>query len=115
MRRRGIVLAVAAWLGGAAAQAAPPGYPTEALADYVFACMATNGQTPDALRRCACSIDHIAERLSYDEYVEAETVLRLQQAPGGDPRVGMYRTSPWAVAMVDKLRAAQVEAEAKCF
>ena len=53
MRRRGIVLAVAAWLGGAAAQAAPPGYPTEALADYVFACMATNGQTPDALRRCA--------------------------------------------------------------
>lgn len=115
MRRGGIALAVVGWLGCAAAEAAPAGYPTEALADYVFGCMATNGQTPDALRRCACSIDHIAERLTYEEYVEAETVLRLRQTPGGDSRVGMFRTSPWAVAMVDKLRAAQVEAEAKCF
>lgn len=115
MRRRWIMLAVALGLGQGVAQAAPAGYPTEALADYVFGCMASNGQTPDALRRCSCSIDHIAEQLSYDDYVAAETVLRLQQAPGGDPRVGMYRTSPWAVAMVDRLRAAQVAAEAKCF
>jgi hypothetical protein len=97
-----------------APHAAPADYPTETLADYVFACMATNGQTQDALRRCSCSIDAIAERVSYDDYVQAETVLRLQQVPGGG-RTGMFRTSPWAQAMVDKLRQAQVEAELRCF
>jgi hypothetical protein len=94
--------------------AAPADYPTEALADYVFACMATNGQTQEALRRCSCSIDAIAERVSYEDYVQAETVLRLQQVPGGD-RTVMYRTAPWAQAMIDKLREAQIEAELRCF
>lgn len=95
-------------------RAAPADYPTEALADYVFACMATNGQTQEALRRCSCSIDAIAETLSYEDYVQAETVLRLQQVPGGD-RTVMYRTAPWAQAMIDRLREAQVEAELRCF
>ena len=94
--------------------AAPVDYPTEALTDYVFACMATNGQTQEALRRCSCSIDAIAERVSYEDYVQAETVLRLQQVPGGD-RTVMYRTAPWAQAMIDKLREAQIEAELRCF
>ena len=66
-------------------------------------------------RRCACSIDKIAEHLSYDEYVQAETVLRMQQVPSGDGRISMFRSSPWAQTMVDRLRTAQVEAEAKCF
>jgi hypothetical protein len=97
------------------ADAAPADYPTEALADYVFACMATNGQTQEALRRCSCSIDYVAGHLTYDEYVQAETVLRLRQVPGGDDRVIMFRTSPWARDMVDRLRKVQVEAENKCF
>ena len=109
----GACVIVGLWTG--AATAAPVGYPTEALADYVFACMATNGETQEALRRCACSIDHIAEKLTYDEYTQAETVLRMQQAPSGDPRMGMFRNAPWAAAMVDRLRTAQVEAEGKCF
>jgi hypothetical protein len=102
-------------LGSVTAVAAPASYPTEALADYVFGCMASNGQTEDALRRCSCSIDHIAGKLSYDEYVQAETVLRMQQVPGGDDRITMFRTSPWAQQMVDRLREAQVEAEVRCF
>ena len=97
-----------------APRAAPADYPTEALADYVFGCMATNGQSQEALRRCSCSIDAIAERLSYEDYVQAETVLRLQQVPGGG-RTVMFRTTPWAQAMIDKLRQAQVEAELRCF
>jgi hypothetical protein len=97
------------------AHAAPANYPTAALADYVFACMATNGQTPEALRRCSCSIDHIASKLNFDEYTQAETVLRIQQVPGGDDRIGMFRAAPWATGMVDKLRDAQIEAESKCF
>ena len=95
-------------------RAAPEDYPTEALADYVFGCMASNGQTQDALRRCSCSIDRIAEKLSYDEYVQAETVLSMRQARSGE-RFVMFRTSPWAQGMVDKLRQAQVDAELSCF
>jgi hypothetical protein len=95
-------------------RAAPADYPTEALADYVFACMATNGQSQDALRRCACSIDTIAANVSYDDYVKAETVLRMQQVPGGG-RAVMFRTAPWAQAMLDRLREAQIEAELRCF
>ena len=96
------------------AHAAPADYPTETLADYVFACMATNGQSQEALRRCSCSIDAIAEKLPYEEYLKAETVLSLQQAQGGE-RTVMFRAAPWAQAMVDKLRQAQVEAELRCF
>lgn len=97
-----------------APHAAPADYPTETLADYVFACMATNGGSQEALRRCSCSIDAIAERVPYEEYLQAETVLSLQQAQGGE-RMVMFRTAPWAQAMVDKLRQAQVEAELRCF
>jgi hypothetical protein len=97
-----------------APHAAPADYPTETLADYVFGCMATNGQSQDALRRCSCSIDAIAEKVPYEEYLQAETVLSLQQVQGGE-RTVMFRTAPWAQAMVDKLRQAQVEAELRCF
>ncbi len=38
-------------------------YPTQARAEYVFACMASNGQTQQALRQCSCSIDVIASVL----------------------------------------------------
>jgi hypothetical protein len=110
-----LAAAAAAVAAPAPAPAAPATYPTEVLADFVFGCMATNGQTPEALRRCSCSIDHIAGQLTFDEYTQAETVLRMQQVQGGDGRIGMFRTSPWAVAMVDKLRQAQAEAEARCF
>lgn len=97
------------------AYAAPADYPTEDIADYVFGCMASNGQSRNALRRCACSIDYVAERLTYEEYSQAETVIRMQQVPSGDDRMVMFRTSPWAKEMVDKLRRAQIEAEFKCF
>jgi hypothetical protein len=115
--RRGLMpaLGVAALAAIATdAHAAPADYPTETLADYVFACMATNGQSQEALRRCSCSIDAIAEKVPYEDYLKAETVLSLQQAQGGE-RTVMFRAAPWAQAMVDKLRQAQVEAELRCF
>ena len=114
---RSLMLALAAAALAAIAvdaHAAPADYPTETLADYVFACMATNGQSQEALRRCSCSIDAIAEKLLYEEYLQAETVLSLQQAQGGE-RTVMFRSTPWAQAIVDKLRQAQVEAELRCF
>lgn len=112
---RALILAGAMLAAAAAARAAPAGYPTEVLADYVFGCMATNGETPEALRRCSCSIDHIASKVSFDDYAQAETVMRMQQVPSGDDRMTMFRSAPWAQGMVDKLKRAQVEAETTCF
>src|SRR5215210_7396184 len=66
-------------------------YPTAARADYVFACMKTNGETRQALDQCSCSIDIIASILPYDRYVGAETVLSLSQVPG---RFGAMFRSP---------------------
>ncbi len=111
------VAAVAAALAGpAAAQNAPSGfndYPTEARADYVFACMAVNGEDRETLRRCSCSIDVVASILPYDNYVTAETVLSMQQM--GGERVGMMRTAPMAKEAVRNLRRAQAEGDIRCF
>ena len=88
-------------------------YPTEARADYVFACMKTNGDTQVALRQCSCSIDVIASILPYDRYVAAQTVLSLSQVEG---RFGaMFRSPEPVKAAVNDLRRAQAEAEVRCF
>ena len=88
-------------------------YPTAARADYVFGCMQVNGQTRDALERCACSIDVIASLLPYDQYEEAETVMRVRQR--GGKNASMFLTMPMLRAKVDELKRAQFEAELRCF
>ncbi len=88
-------------------------YPTEARADYVFGCMAANGQDRITLRKCACSIDVIASILPYEKYVEAETILSLQQGSGD--QLSMFKTMTVATEAVATLRRAQAEAEITCF
>jgi hypothetical protein len=88
-------------------------YPTAARADYVFACMKTNGDTRRALEQCSCSIDVIASILPYDRYVAAETVLSLAQVPG---RFGnMFQSPEQTRAATNDLRRAQAEATVRCF
>jgi hypothetical protein len=88
-------------------------YPTATRADYVFACMKTNGDTRQALEQCSCSIDVIASILPYDRYVAAETVLSLSQVPG---RFGnMFQSPEQAKAAINDLRRAQAEAGVRCF
>jgi hypothetical protein len=88
-------------------------YPTQARAEYVFACMASNGQTQQALRQCSCSIDVIASVLPYDNYEQAETVLRMRRGGGG--YLGeMFRTGT-ANNIVRDLEEAQAEGEIRCF
>ena len=114
---RALALAFCLLAGAAAAQTPLPAgvndYPTQARADYVFGCMAVNGQTQDALARCSCSIDQIAGILPYDAYVEAETVLRMRLAAG--ERGAMFRGTPVVREIAATLRRAQAEAEILCF
>lgn len=114
MRTFVLSLALSSGLAVGAA-AAPADYPTEALADYVLGCMAAKGNTPEALQRCSCSIDRLAARLPYEDYVKAETVLRMRRETTGRDQITMFRSSPWAQEMVDKLRRAQLEADLECF
>ena len=115
----GLVLGLGVGLvapGGAAAQSVAErlnDYPTEARADYVFGCMAANGQSRDVLRKCSCSIDEIAMILPYDKYVEAETVLSMRLT--GGERMAIFNSSVAANTIVADLRRAQAEAEVVCF
>jgi hypothetical protein len=115
------VTRMAAWLGLILAAAAgtpigaaePDDYPTTVRADYIFACMKTNGDTRRALEQCSCSIDVIASILPYDRYIAAETFLSLSQVPG---RFGtMFQSPEQARAATNDLRRAQAEAEVRCF
>lgn len=88
-------------------------YPTAARADYVFACMQTNGQSREMLERCACSIDEIATILPYEQYLQAETVLSMRRV-GGD-RMAVFNSAAVAENLVADMRRAQAEAEVVCF
>lgn len=88
-------------------------YPTATLADYVFACMAANGQRYDILQKCSCSIDYIAQRLPHDEYERVESIMQAQQDIG--QRGIFYREAQWASDKVDKLKKIQAESTIACF
>ncbi len=88
-------------------------YPTEARADYVFGCMAANGQTREAVHRCSCSLDVVASILPYDQYVDAETVLSMRQGIGRTASI--FKDLPRFDEIVANLRRAQAEGEIRCF
>jgi hypothetical protein len=88
-------------------------YPTAARADYVVGCLAANGFEHAMLEECACNIDEIASRLTYDDYEQANTILSMQQASVG-PRGGLFRDTPVAKQTLEKLRRAQAEAALRC-
>jgi len=120
-RRRGQSLPAFALAGlmaagvSTVANAAPDigDYPTNARADYVFACMQVNGQSRLVLDKCSCSIDTIAELLPYDAYEQAETVMSVRQK--GGEKTSMFLSYAPLRDKVKRLKRAQVEAELRCF
>ncbi len=99
----------------AAAQERHPAhdYPTAARADYVIGCLASSGFKRELLDRCACGIDTIADLMSYGDYEQADTILRMQQGGLGD-RGAMFRDTPIAKERTEQLRRAQAEVELRC-
>jgi hypothetical protein len=119
MRRASVAshLVAAAYLAstaqGVAGSAPTNDYPTSARAEYVFACMKTNGDTREALEQCSCSIDVIASLLPYDAYVAGATVASLNQEAG---QIGAeFRGAAVARDALARLRRAQAESEVRCF
>jgi hypothetical protein len=100
-------------MSGAADAALTNDYPTEAIAEYVYACMKANGENPPVLRSCSCSIDVVASLLTYDRYLEASTFLGMMQLHGEGGEI--FRNSPESKASIQDLRRAQAEADVRCF
>jgi len=56
--------------------------------------MTRNGGTLAELYKCSCVIDRLAEKLTYDEFVEASTFAHYASMPGEGG--GIFRDSPRA-------------------
>lgn len=88
-------------------------YPTETRVDYVFGCMATNGQDYLTMQKCSCSIDTIAEHIPYQQYEEVETIVRMHDKRG---ELGvLFRTDKSLEAQLQEFRSVQAEASLRCF
>lgn len=112
-RAIGAVFGLALLAGPALSAELENDYPTEARADYIFGCMAANGQSREALSRCSCSLDALASILPYDKYVQASTVLSMRQGIGA--RTAQFKTTKVFDDQVSDLRRAQAEAEIRCY
>ncbi len=114
---RACLLATAIMLAASAADAEvrhpANDYPTAVRADYVIGCLASNGMKREFLERCACGIDTIADLMSFDDYEQADTILRMQQGGLGD-RGAMFRDTPVAKERTEQLRRAQAEVTLQC-
>lgn len=89
-------------------------YPTAAIADYVVGCMLSNGASADTLEKCACSFDIIAAAVPYEEYEKVETLMRIQQVPGGG-RTAAFKGSAWSKATMEHFKEVQAESTLRCF
>ena len=96
------------------AQANRQSYPTAVIADYVVGCLIANGQTPEIMQKCACSMDYVTAAIPYEEYEKVETLLRVQQMPQAG-RTAPYKDTEWSRAAIDHLREVQAESTLRCF
>jgi hypothetical protein len=107
-----VALAIAP-AGIAAAQGAVTKvYPTVDRVEFVLECMQKNGGKQEFLYKCSCVIDGIAEKLSYDDFVEAATAAR-HQSLGGE-RGGVFRDPPKTREMAQRYVKIQGEAMKRC-
>lgn len=90
-----------------------PVYPTPVIADYVLACMASNGNSFTSLHQCSCSIDLIMSKISHDDFEKVNTILEVQLDKG--QRGIFYRDSHWAKNAIELFERVQAESTLKCF
>jgi hypothetical protein len=88
-------------------------FPTQARVEYVLGCMdSRGGQKYENLYSCICVIDKIAEKITYDEYVEGEVFAQLRSTPG--ERGGVFRDPDRASLLTQKLNDITEVAEKSC-
>ena len=93
---------------------APPknDYPTQARVEYVNECIGKHEDSLANVYQCSCTIDRIADQLTYDDFVEAITYARYSGLPGEGGAV--FRDSDKARAIAKRFRLLESEAEREC-
>ena len=87
--------------------------PTNEKVEYVFACMQGNEDTQAYILKCSCSIDYIDEQMTYEEYVQAETIMSLRQIYG--EKSLLFKNTPNAMEITSNMQNILAEAEMECF
>jgi hypothetical protein len=94
--------------------AADEGYPTLERTAYVLQCMRdSGGQSMDNLYTCSCIVDKVMNKVSFDDYSEAQTFIQYKRMPGD--KGGIFRDQPQADAVLAALTQAEAEAKQGCF
>lgn len=102
------------WTTAALGDTPPPAndYPTQARVEYVNECIANHDDSLANVYQCSCTIDRIADRLSYDDFVEAITFARYSGLPGEGG--ALFRDSAEARKMAKAYRELEAEAQRAC-
>jgi hypothetical protein len=87
-------------------------YPTHARVEYVQECIARNGGSFARLYQCSCVIDEIAQRLSYDDFVEAATFARNATLAGDAGAI--FRDSQRARRLAQLYAGVEADAYSQC-
>ena len=87
--------------------------PTNEKVEYVFACMQGNEDSQAYIVKCSCSIDYVDEQMTYEEYVEAETIMSLRQIYG--EKSLLFKNTPNAIKIYSNMQNILAEAEMECF
>lgn len=97
----------------AAAQAVPlNNYPTSARVEYVGECLAKNGGAYVFVHKCSCVIDQIANKMTYDDYVDSSTFSRY--ATLGGEGGAIFRDPPEGKREAKRYRDTEAEAQRTC-
>jgi len=87
-------------------------YPTADRVQFVLECMYRNGGSSVYVYKCSCVIDAIAQKFSYDDWVNASTIARYQTMPGEG--MGLFRDAPEERAAAKRYREAESDAKKMC-
>jgi hypothetical protein len=96
----------------AAMDASAHDYPTADRVEFVLECMQRNAGKQEFVYKCACVIDEIAQKYSYDDFVEAATAARYQSL--GGERGGLFRDPPQTRELAKRYMQVRGEAMKRC-
>jgi hypothetical protein len=87
-------------------------FPTIARVEYVRECVNRAGGREGAVYQCACAIDRIADKMTYDAFVEASTYAKYATLPGEGG--GIFRDTDDAKQKAKLFRTIESDAFRAC-
>lgn len=95
------------------ASSAANDYPTASRVEFALDCLQTYGNSYEYVYKCSCLIDEIAEKLTYDEYVELSSFSRSSSMSG--ERGGMFRGTDQTKEAVKRYLGIVTDSKKRCF